>query len=89
MTPKLALTKSAIDFALENYDADAITQAEKSIAAFKAGGFDPVDLPVWNSISNGYVAQFCTVSVQKLPSEFSAQAVKVAQSNVSALTNKQ
>lgn len=89
MTPKLELVKSAIDFALANHEADAITQAEESIKAFKATGGNVNDLQTWNSVAGTYLQQFSMIAKQKLPSELiaqrSAQAPEAPVSNASAL----
>ena len=78
---KIALIKSASEFALANYEIkDKVQQAELSLAAFKAGGFDSADFDVWNQAVLQYSRQWAQMATQKLPSEAIAaqKAVKEA-----------
>lgn len=71
---KIKLYKAGIDFALANLDVtDAVALAENSIAAFKAGGFNSLDLALWNQTVTQARQQFTQLQNQKLPSEVAAQ----------------
>ena len=66
---KLQLTKAAIDFSFANHQADAVTLAEGSIAAFKATGNPAEDFQAWNQSVSSYTQQAINLARQKLPSE--------------------
>ena len=71
---KIQLYKTAIDFAFTNVDVkDAVTLAEYSIAAFKAGGFDSQDLHFWEQTWRQALQQFGHLKNQLLPSEVAAK----------------
>lgn len=71
---KLNLYKAALDFAFANVaEVNAVTLAQKSIAAFVAGGFDPLDLQFWTQASTQARQQFTSFLNQKLPSEVVAK----------------
>lgn len=70
---KLTLYKAALDFAFSTIEeTNAIALAEKSIAAYKAGGFDAEDLAFWNQVSAQGRQQFSQLKNQKLQSEITA-----------------
>ncbi len=76
---KIKLYKAAIDFAFENVDEkNAVSLAEKSIAAFKKGKFSHEDLSFWDQSVRAANQQFSHLKNQMLPSE---QAVKQAELN--------
>ena len=85
---KVSLVKLAIDFAFANHQADAITQAEGSIAAFKAAGGRAEDLPIWQASVSQHIGLAGQLAKQKLPSEqmAAAAAIKAPVSNATAAT---
>lgn len=67
---KLALWKSANDFAFANIgETNAVTLQASATKAFIDGGFDPLDLDLWNGIAKQQRQQFLQWQKQKLPSE--------------------
>ena len=84
---RISLNKLASDFSFENFDADAITQAEKSIATFKSAGGVAADLQVWNQAVATNLQLVKMQSQLKLPSEMQAaqKISEAAASNTSSL----
>lgn len=67
---KIALWKSANDFAFENLaTTNAVTLQDNGTKAFVAAGFDQADLLVWNQFASQARQVLIGMQRQKLPSE--------------------
>jgi hypothetical protein len=85
---KLALVKSAIDFAFANYQLKPIALAQASLAAFVAAGGQDQDLTIWNQQVTSNAAEAKQYAAQKLPSEAPVAQVAPAAPAADAVTAK-
>jgi len=66
---RLALEKSAIDFAYSNYaQADQLTLSKSVNAAFEAAQYNVADYGYWTTRVNSYLALFTRLAAQDAPS---------------------